>query len=205
MVTGQPVLAVHHYPLMNLRISLPVLLLAAINLISTAAHGGVAQDVAAYDAILADVRQGQKTITLGDMIVPVATVSLWRDRLANAKKPVAEIASQTGITQWPGGNVYYAFNANVSAANQAAFLDGAREWETFANVHFIPRASQPNYIMVNDGGPGLSGGNSALGMIGGAQQLTSGRRVGTAARSFTNSVTRSGSSTNTSAATATRS
>ena len=133
-----------------------------------------AEAVAAYDQILATVKPGQQTIALGDMIVPIETVRLWRDRLAGVDHPLPESASQTGVNEWTGGNVYYAFNANVSAAHRVAFLDGAREWETFANLHFIARTAEANYIMVNDGGPGLSGGNSAVGMIGGVQQLNIG-------------------------------
>ncbi len=128
--------------------------------------------VAAYDAILGSVSEEQTTITLGDMIVPVETLRLWRDQLAGTAAPGS--ASQTGINKWTGGNVYYSFNANVSAAHQAAFLDGMREWEAFANIHFIPRVAQANYIMINDGGAGLSGGNSSVGMIGGVQQLNIG-------------------------------
>ena len=134
--------------------------------------GPHAADVAAYDALLADVTRDQGTMALGDMIVPVETVRLWRDRLAGTAP--APSATQTGVNKWTGGNVYYAFNANVSAAHQTAFLDGAREWETFANIHFIARVAQPNYIMINDGGAGLSGGNSSVGMIGGVQQLNIG-------------------------------
>lgn len=128
--------------------------------------------VAAYDAILADVTPEQTTIALGDMIVPVDTVRLWRDQLADAAPSSA--AAQTGVNLWPGGNVYYVFDANVSASHQAAFLDGVREWEAFGNVHFIPRTAEANYIRVSDGGPGMSGGTSAVGMIGGEQQLTIG-------------------------------
>ena len=131
-----------------------------------------AADIAAYDAILAKVTPDQVTVVLGDMIVPVATVQVWRDQLAGtAPQPSA---SQTGVNKWTGGNVYYSFNGNVSLPHQTAFLDGVREWETFANIHFIARTAEANYIMINDGGAGLSGGNSSVGMIGGVQQLNIG-------------------------------
>ena len=133
---------------------------------------GNADIVATYDAILATIEPDQATVAFGDMIVQVETLRLWRDQFAGIATPNS--ASATGINKWTGGNVYYAFNANVSAAHQAAFVDAAREWESFANLHFILRTSQTNYIMVNDGGSGLSGGNSALGMIGGQQQLNIG-------------------------------
>ncbi len=84
----------------------PAVLLFAVNsLMATAAHAAVAQDVAAYDRMLADVRPGQTTIAMGDMFVPVETVRLWRGRLVNAGKPIPQSASQTGVTKWTGGNV----------------------------------------------------------------------------------------------------
>ncbi|MGB8170934.1 MAG: M12 family metallopeptidase [Chthoniobacteraceae bacterium] len=156
------------------RLAFGLMLLAALALVPTAARANGPQELASYDELLAFVPEEQPTIALGDMIVPVETVRLWRDQLANTPRLTADPASQTGINKWTGGNVFYAFNANVSTAHQAAFLDGAREWETFANLHFIARTTEPNYIMVNDGGPGLSGGNSALGMTGGEQQLNIG-------------------------------
>lgn len=153
-------------------VSLAVLFCVTLADVLGASSKEIAALVAAYDAILATVGPEQTTVALGDMIVSVETVRLWRDQFAGTAPPGS--ASKTGINKWTGGNVYYAFNANVSAAHQAAFVDAARDWESFANLHFIPRTSQTNYIMVNDGGSGLSGGNSSLGMIGGQQQLNIG-------------------------------
>jgi hypothetical protein len=74
---------------------------------------------------------------------------------------------------WPGGNVYYTFDSSVSAARQKVFLDSAAEWALFANLHFIPRASQTNYVTIiatNDLGNGvLEAGDSEVGMVGGQQ------------------------------------
>ena len=150
----------------TLLLSFGCLLLAA-----SSALAKPAAEVAAYDAMLAAVQPGQTTIVMGDMTVPVATVQLWRDRLAGTAP--ADSASQTGVNKWTGGNVYYAFNANVSAAHQTATLDAMAEWATFANLTFTLRTVQANYIMINDV-PGLGGGNSAVGMIGGQQQLNIG-------------------------------
>ena len=127
--------------------------------------------VAAYDAMLASATPGQATIALGDMIVPVTTIQLWRDQLAGTAAPNS--ASQTGISKWTAGNVYYTFNANVSAAQQNATRDAMAEWATYAALTFIPRTAEANYIKFNDV-PGLGGGNSAVGMIGGEQPLNIG-------------------------------
>ncbi len=130
--------------------------------------------VAAYDKLLAGVRRGQTTVAMGDMRLPVSVVQSWRDRYAGVTATTGtRSATQTGVTKWTSGAVYYAFNANVSAAHRTHFLDAAAEWAAFANLTFTARVAQANYIMVNDV-PGLSGGNSSVGMIGGVQQLNIG-------------------------------
>ena len=154
-------------PMRVLLFSLVSLLLAA----SAALAKDYDADVAAYDALLAAVPPGETTIALGDMLVPVATVQLWRDQLAGTAP--ADNASQTGINKWTGGIVYYAFNANVSAVHQTATVDAMGEWATFANLTFTPHGAQANYIMINEVA-GLGGGNSSVGMIGGVQQLNIG-------------------------------
>jgi len=125
-------------------------------------------ETALYDAILSSVQPGQTTVEMGDMIVPVETVRAWRDKVAGVRS-----ASQAGVNKWTGGVVYYSFNANVSPAHRAHFLDACAEWATFANLTFTAHTAQANYIKVNDV-PGLGGGNSAVGMIGGEQQLNIG-------------------------------
>ena len=151
--------------------SLAFLLFANVSA-SFAAFADSSKTVAAYDAILAGVTPGQTTIPLGDMIVPVATVRLWRDQLAGTAAPSS--ASQTGVSKWTGGIVYYAFDAsvieNATVKHRTATLDAMAEWATFANLTFIPRVAQANYILIKDV-PGLGGGVAALGMAGGAQQF----------------------------------
>ena len=150
----------------------PILSLALFLLATVAdAYADPSKAVAAYDAILAEVTPGQATIALGDMIVPVSTVRLWRDKLAGTAAPGS--ASQSGINKWTGGIVYYIFNANVSAAHRAATFDAMGDWASFANLTFTPRIAQANYIKINEQA-GLNGGNSAVGMIGGEQQLNIG-------------------------------
>lgn len=70
-------------------------------------------------------------------------------------------------TPWTGGIVPYSFNANVNAANQQIAIDAMAEWSAAANVSFVPRTSQTNYIVFTDS----SGNNSYVGMIGGAQTI----------------------------------
>ncbi len=61
---------------------------------------------------------------------------------------------------WPGGVVPYVFDASLSAAQKETYLDGLREWELAANVHFKPRESEIDYILFkySPGGPNLVSG-----------------------------------------------
>jgi hypothetical protein len=150
---------------------LPVLFLKlSLNCCAAGANPESAADwnVAVLDSILASVSPGQNSAQIDDMLLPVSYLRGWRDKLAGA--PQSRTAFSGTFTAWPGGNVYYAFDPSVSAWEQAVFLSAAAEWATFANLHFIARTSEPNYIQVVYN-PSLSGGNSYVGMVGGPQLL----------------------------------
>ncbi|MAG55007.1 MAG: hypothetical protein CMJ83_01820 [Planctomycetes bacterium] len=70
-------------------------------------------------------------------------------------------------TPWTGGNVYYEFDGNVSTTNRTRTLNAMAEIEAIANVDFIERTTQFNYIHIQSS----SGNNSFVGMIGGGQTL----------------------------------
>jgi hypothetical protein len=48
---------------------------------------------------------------------------------------------------WPGGVVPYQFATNITASEQQTYLDGVREWELAANIHFVPYTNQTNWIL----------------------------------------------------------
>ena len=68
-------------------------------------------------------------------------------------------------TYWPGGIVPYEFDANVSAANQSAMLAAMAQWHNAANVQFVARSSESDYIHIQNS----TGNNSAIGRLGGEQ------------------------------------
>ncbi len=130
-------------------------------------------DVAVIEAALAGVVSPEEVVPLGDMFFRAKTLRAMGDRLSG-RTVTPNSATDAGVLLWTGGNIYYAFNGNVTPEHREVFITAAADWETWANVHFIARVSQANYVMVNDGGASLGGGNSAVGMIGGAQQLNIG-------------------------------
>ncbi|MCB9891202.1 MAG: M12 family metallopeptidase [Planctomycetes bacterium] len=76
-------------------------------------------------------------------------------------------ASTYGATAWPAGLVYYVFGANTTTQMQNAMRASMDELETVADVTFIPRGSEPNYLSIVD----ASGNSSWIGMIGGSQTV----------------------------------
>ena len=51
---------------------------------------------------------------------------------------------------WPNGIVPFQFNANVTAASQSAMLAAMAEWERVANVDFIPRTNEDDWVEILD-------------------------------------------------------
>ena len=64
-------------------------------------------------------------------------------RAANFYQGVA-----TNDLSWPGGIVPYLFDTNITATQQAVYLAGMREWELAANIQFIPRTNQSQYVIL---------------------------------------------------------
>lgn len=125
-------------------------------------------EVALLDEILASVAPGQNLARVDDMWIAVDRLQTWRNQLSG--KPGQNFAFDGVAAPWTSGNVYYTFDVSVSAAKQKTFLDAAGEWAMFANLHFIARAAQANYITVRENNS-ISGGQSAVGMVGGQQFL----------------------------------
>jgi hypothetical protein len=70
-----------------------------------------------------------------------------------------------GNVPWPGGTVPYVIDPALSAAQRQTYLNGLREYELAANVHFIPRTSETQYVFFkyDPAGPNLvSGSNPQL-------------------------------------------
>jgi hypothetical protein len=84
-----------------------------------------------------------------------------------------EVVHGDGIfnaTPWTNGVVPYTFDAGVSTANQQSAIAAMCLWAAVANLTFVPRTTQPNYIrFTNSTVPGLNW--SSLGMVGGQQDI----------------------------------
>src|ERR1700730_4216441 len=52
-----------------------------------------------------------------------------------------------GNVPWPGGTGPYVMDSAMSAAQQQTYLNALREYELAANVHFVSRTSETQYIL----------------------------------------------------------
>ena len=148
------------------RLAFAVLL--ALLLLTSASHAqSNAWDIAILDRILANVPSGQSVAQVGDMFINVPVLQVFRNQLAGEPPPPS--AFDGTFHAWTTGTVFYAFSNNVSVAHQKAFLDGMNEWAMFANLHYVARTTQSNYVTIVDGGISQEGGDSNVGMIGGQQ------------------------------------
>ncbi|WP_152453985.1 pre-peptidase C-terminal domain-containing protein [Microbulbifer sp. THAF38] len=74
-------------------------------------------------------------------------------------------AFELSANKWPEGIVYYDFYGDVTAENRLRFLEATRVWEEVADLKFVQRTDQANYIYVRNG----SENRSMVGMSGGGQ------------------------------------
>ena len=68
---------------------------------------------------------------------------------------------------WPGGIVYYTIN---DANNYSNIVNAISHWEANTSIRFVQRTNQANYVNFS-GQPTQGGGDSQLGMVGGAQAI----------------------------------
>lgn len=136
---------------------------------ATATSRGAAQDMADIDHLLTRAKPGSDSVFVGDMGFKVDALQGYRARLAArlAGRLAPRSSFLPAVTPWPGGNVPYAFDSTVSAANQSAFVQACHDWEQVANVHFTPRTTETNYVLVHS----QQYNNSYVGMIGGPQDI----------------------------------
>lgn len=94
------------------------------------------------DQILSGVIPGLPPETMlveGDILIRIADFAL-RYPAAQASSPQAPEGTYQ-VNLWPGGQVPYEFNGNVTQANRAAMQVAMTWWEDEANVDFIQCAS----------------------------------------------------------------
>ncbi|NNE91416.1 MAG: hypothetical protein HKN23_07195 [Verrucomicrobiales bacterium] len=95
--------------------------------------------------------EGREVVQLDDMIFVVDELST---RGFSGRK-------------WTNGKLYYAFSSNVDQTNRTRFRAACAEWSNVADLEFIERTNQQNYVYVKS----ASTNSSYCGMIGGPQRM----------------------------------
>jgi hypothetical protein len=98
---------------------------------------------------------GQKYRLYDDIIEPIEN--------ENASNKFAQ-----SPPKWTDGKVFYEFAPDVTQENRARFLEATQEWSNVAQLEFIERSDQPNYIYVQNDNRNYA----IVGMTGGKQILS---------------------------------
>ncbi|NVJ60528.1 MAG: pre-peptidase C-terminal domain-containing protein [Gammaproteobacteria bacterium] len=69
---------------------------------------------------------------------------------------------------WVDGKVFYEFDSNVTELNRQRFIEAYQVWESVADLEFIERTNQANYIYVQNDNRNYA----IVGMVGGRQILS---------------------------------
>ncbi|MEO5917885.1 MAG: M12 family metallopeptidase [Luteolibacter sp.] len=94
-----------------------------------------------------------------------ANLPLWLAVFAGSVTTVEAGLHQASVSPgnvpWPGGVVPYVIDGSLSIDQRQTYLDGLREWELAANVHFIPRTAETQYVFFkySPTGPNLVSGS----------------------------------------------
>ena len=98
------------------------------------------------------------------MIPPHRALALWCLSAATAAAGLYAPGVSPGNVPWPGGVVPYVFDSAIPAAKQDIYLDGLREYELAANVQFVPRTAQAQYVLFkfDPSGPNRASGSNPV-------------------------------------------
>ncbi|MGX5174745.1 pre-peptidase C-terminal domain-containing protein [Aliikangiella sp. IMCC44653] len=100
----------------------------------------------------AGVTKKNEFVLIGDMLV---------------KSDVQKLNFDSVKPEWTDGKVFYAFDDNVNEQQRASFVEATKIWESVAQLEFIERTTEPNYIHVRSDNKNYA----VVGMVGGKQTL----------------------------------
>lgn len=101
-----------------------------------------------------------KPLQIGDILIP-------REFVTELDEGSGQFTFGFYAFSWPDGKVYYAFDGAVTAENRQRTRVAMDIWEAAANVEFIPRTNQRDYIYIQNS----NGNSSFVGPIGGGQDF----------------------------------
>jgi len=99
------------------------------------------------DQLLAQVKPGQTTVYIDDMGFTVKRLQAYRDQLRSGSRSAFAL-----VTLWTNGVIPYTYAAGLEDAKKTKFEAAIALWEQVADLDFVVRTSETNYIRVQDGG-----------------------------------------------------
>src|ERR1035441_10258440 len=136
----------------------------------------ITNSINGFEALLANVQPNQQVVYVGDMGFSPAYLRAWISQLqrtaglsvTNTAAPHSAFSGSAST--WPGGVVPYTYDSSMTPAMTNEFEGAIYVWQKVANLKFIQRTTEDNFIIVTNDGYGHPS-DSYVGMIGGPQLL----------------------------------
>ncbi len=147
-----------------------LLAIGTLSMISSHAAVSPKYDLRFVNQLLELAEPGATEVALDDMLYRVADLEALRDELLSTGSSgrAARASVQRSVDLWPAGRVPYRFDANVNDYRRQLFREAAAEWETVADVDFVPALpSDQDFVLVQDSDQN----SSFIGMVGGSQTI----------------------------------
>ncbi|MCW3466688.1 M12 family metallopeptidase [Chitinophaga nivalis] len=93
-------------------------------------------------------------------------------QLTQTPPPRTEGAGVLAVDRWPQARIYYTIAGNVPNNTRQKIADAIAHYNAKTNIRWIARTNQSNYVNFTSGSPNGGDGWAAIGMWGGAQNIT---------------------------------
>jgi len=156
---------------MNLKLAIKSLLIGTGVLATNLVAASNTTTTPSFSSDENDLFQKLESVKPGNTFLLDGREFKYLDDMLIKEQPKASVKMQRMVSlndnKWTDGNVIYEFAPSVTQANREHFVEATKVWADIADITFIERTNQTNYIYVNN-----STENSAtLGMVGGKQFL----------------------------------
>src|ERR1017187_5869542 len=136
----------------------------------------ITNSINGFQSLLANLPPDQPAVYVGDMGFRPAYLRGWISQLQkmaglSATNSVGTPSAFSGYAaSWPNGVVPYTYDSSMTSAMTNEFEGAIYVWQKVANLKFIQRTTEDNFIIVTNDGYGHPS-DSYVGMIGGPQLL----------------------------------
>lgn len=141
--------------------------LAGVPLAANAQTSATPTNNQLLDKLIAGANPGSNFVQSGDMLLSVDALKAYRQAQDGGFSGASAFYH---TTLWPGGRVPYVFDPAFPDDSRTYFVAACREWEKWANLKFVPRTTETDYIRIYR--DPSDGSFSNVGKTGGQQDLS---------------------------------